>query len=46
MLKRLEQGKKEMEFAKSGGVNPKVVINDDLERAYKELKEWVVRKEA
>ncbi|KAJ9642340.1 guanylate kinase [Coniosporium tulheliwenetii] len=46
VLKRLEQGKKEMEFAKSGGVNPKVVVNDDLERAYKELKEWVVGKEA
>ncbi|EON62754.1 guanylate kinase [Coniosporium apollinis CBS 100218] len=46
VLKRLEQGKKEMEFAKSGGVNPKVVVNDDLERAYKELKEWVVGKES
>ncbi|MCJ1452642.1 hypothetical protein MMC28_002985 [Mycoblastus sanguinarius] len=39
--KRLDQAEKEMAFAKEG-VHDKVVVNDDLERAYKEVEEWVV----
>ncbi|MCJ1283370.1 hypothetical protein MMC26_002698 [Xylographa opegraphella] len=40
--KRLTQAKAEMDYAKGEGVHDKVVINDDLDRAYKELEEWVV----
>jgi len=35
--KRLERAKEEMEFAKTEGVHDKVVVNDDLERAYSEV---------
>ncbi|MCJ1414675.1 hypothetical protein MMC32_001002 [Xylographa parallela] len=42
LQKRLTQAKAEMAFAEEGGVHDKVVVNDDLERAYKELEEWVV----
>ena len=38
--KRLEQAKKEIAFAKEAG--EKIVVNDDLERAYQEVDEWVV----
>ena len=40
--KRLEQAKVEMKFAKSGEIHEKVVVNDDLDKAYKEVEEWVV----
>jgi len=40
--KRLDQAKKEMEFAKEEGKREKVVVNDDLERAYQEVEKWVV----
>ena len=42
LQKRLTQAKAEMEYAKGEGVHEKIVVNDDLERAYKELEEWVV----
>jgi len=35
--KRLAQAKKELEYAKTEGVHDKVVVNDDLDRAYKEV---------
>lgn len=38
--KRLEQAKNEMAFAKEAG--EKVIVNDDLDRAYKEAEEWIV----
>ncbi|KAF2085938.1 guanylate kinase [Saccharata proteae CBS 121410] len=40
--KRLKQAAVEMEFAKSGGIHDKVVVNDDLEKAYSEVKEFIV----
>lgn len=40
--KRLEQADKEMAFAKEEGVHDKVVVNDDLDRAYQEVEEWIV----
>jgi len=42
LQKRLTQAKAEMAYAKEEGVHDKVVVNDDLDRAYKELEEWVV----
>lgn len=40
LQKRLMQAKVEMAFAKEGG--EKIVLNDDLDRAYQEVEEWVV----
>ena len=40
--KRLQQAEKEMAFSKEEGAHDKVVVNDDLERAYREVEEWVV----
>ncbi|CAO1600828.1 guanylate kinase [Xanthoria calcicola] len=41
LKKRLDQAAKEMEFSKEG-VHDKIVVNDDLERAYQEVDEWIV----
>jgi len=41
VLKRLAQAKVELEFAKTPGVHDKTIVNDDLEKAYKELEEFV-----
>lgn len=40
LQKRLKQAEVEMAFAKEAG--EKVVLNDDLDRAYREVEEWVV----
>ncbi|KAI5778414.1 P-loop containing nucleoside triphosphate hydrolase protein [Geopyxis carbonaria] len=40
--KRLEQAIKELEFADTPGVHDRVVVNDDLERAYKELDGYIM----
>ncbi|KAL8914455.1 MAG: hypothetical protein Q9171_000960 [Xanthocarpia ochracea] len=42
LRKRLDQAAKEMEFSKVEGVHDKIVINDDLEKAYREVEEWIV----
>ncbi|KAL8674246.1 MAG: hypothetical protein Q9168_001313 [Polycauliona sp. 1 TL-2023] len=42
LKKRLDQAAKEMAFSKEEGVHDKIIINDDLERAYKEVDEWIV----
>ena len=39
--KRLEQAKKELEYSKTPGVHDKIIVNDDLEKAYKELEDFV-----
>ena len=31
-----------MEFSKEEGVHDKVVVNDDLEKAYREMEAWIV----
>lgn len=41
--KRLAQAKNEIEYCKNEGKNDKVIVNDDLNRAYKELDEWVMK---
>ena len=40
--KRVEQAKKELEYAATEGSHDKVVVNDDLDRAYKEMEEWIM----
>ncbi|KAL3459965.1 guanylate kinase-domain-containing protein [Aspergillus heterothallicus] len=40
--KRLTQAKNELEFSKQPGAHDKIVINDDLETAYTELREFIV----
>ncbi|KAH7389314.1 P-loop containing nucleoside triphosphate hydrolase protein [Phaeosphaeria sp. MPI-PUGE-AT-0046c] len=43
ILKRLKQAKNEMDFANSGEApHDKVVVNDDLDKAYQEVKEFIV----
>lgn len=31
-----------MDFAKNGKIHEKIVVNDDLDKAYKEVEAWVV----
>ncbi|KAL8787777.1 MAG: hypothetical protein Q9195_007608 [Heterodermia aff. obscurata] len=40
--KRLKQAESEMRFAKEEGIHDKVVINDDLDVAYKTVEDWIV----
>ena len=40
ILKRLAQAKEELKYAKEPGAHDKIVVNDDLERAYKEVEEF------
>ena len=40
--KRLDQAKVEVEFANSGAIHEKIIVNDDLEKAYEEVETWVV----
>ncbi|MCJ1475387.1 guanylate kinase [Lambiella insularis] len=42
LRKRLKQAEAEMEYSQEEGVHDKVVVNDDLEKAYRELEGWVV----
>ncbi|KAK8175839.1 P-loop containing nucleoside triphosphate hydrolase protein [Phyllosticta citrichinensis] len=42
LQERLKQAEVEMEFARTGGIHDKIVVNDDLERAYKEVRDWIV----
>jgi len=41
ILKRLAQAKNEMEFSKTG-VHDKIVVNDDLDKAYGEARDWIL----
>ncbi|KAJ6131020.1 hypothetical protein N7523_001480 [Penicillium sp. IBT 18751x] len=40
--KRLAQAKNELEYAKQPGAHDRIVVNDDLEKAYVEVRDWVV----
>jgi guanylate kinase len=40
--KRLTQAKNELEYAAQPGAHDKTVVNDDLEKAYIELRDWIV----
>ncbi|MCJ1299059.1 hypothetical protein MMC08_001850 [Hypocenomyce scalaris] len=42
LRKRLQQAERELEYSKVEGVHDKIVVNDDLDKAYKELEEWVL----
>lgn len=43
LQKRLNQARVELEYANTPGVYNKIIVNDDHERAYKELEEFVYR---
>lgn len=43
---RLAQAEKELEFARTGGVHDKIIVNDDLEKAWEEFEEFCVTKHA
>jgi guanylate kinase len=43
IVKRLKQAENEIEYCRTEGNNDKVIVNDDLEKAYKELDEWVMK---
>ncbi|KPI35834.1 Guanylate kinase [Cyphellophora attinorum] len=43
VVQRLKQAEKEIEYCKSEGKEDKVVVNDDLDTAYRELNEWVMK---
>lgn len=42
LQKRLRQAERELEFSRGEGVHDRVVVNDDLERAYLEVEAWVL----
>ena len=42
LKKRLDQAEREMEFASLDGSHEKIIVNDELEKAYAEVEEWVV----
>lgn len=42
LQKRLAQAKNELEYAAQPGAHDKTVVNDDLEKAYIELRDWIV----
>jgi guanylate kinase len=43
VTKRLAQARNELEYAKTPGVHDITIVNDDLDRAYKELEDFVYR---
>ncbi|PYI35068.1 guanylate kinase [Aspergillus indologenus CBS 114.80] len=42
LKKRLAQARNELEYAKEPGAHDKIVVNDDLEKAYAELRDFIV----
>ena len=43
---RLTQAKNELDYAKQPGVHDRIIVNDDLEKAWREFKEFCVPEEA
>lgn len=43
LQKRLNQARIELEYANTPGVYDKIIVNDDLERAYKKFEGFVYR---
>ena len=41
LRRRLEQARREMEWARTGGVVEKVVVNDALDVAYRQVRGWI-----
>jgi guanylate kinase len=46
ILQRLAQAKNELEFAKTPGVHDQIIVNDDLEKAWKEFEAFCVPEKA
>ncbi|KAI1858914.1 uncharacterized protein JN550_012373 [Neoarthrinium moseri] len=44
VVKRLDQARVELEFAKTPGVHDITIVNDDLDKAYAELEAYVYKK--
>jgi guanylate kinase len=44
--KRLAQARNEMEYSQTDGVHDLVIVNDDLEQAYKELEAFIFKEKA
>jgi len=42
ILKRLAQAEIEMSFARDGGIHEKVVVNDDLDEAYTQVRSFIM----
>lgn len=42
LLNRLMQAEKELEYAEQPGAHDKIIVNDDLETAFKELDEYII----
>ena len=42
ILERLKQAEKEIEFSRTPGVHDQIIVNDDLEKAWKEFKAFCV----
>ncbi|RYC53928.1 Guanylate kinase [Xylaria longipes] len=43
IIKRLNQAKKELEYANTPGVHDIIIVNDNLDAAYKELEDYVYK---
>jgi guanylate kinase len=43
IAKRLAQAKNELEYAKTPGVHDVIIVNDDLETAYKQLEDFIYK---
>ncbi|KAF3936449.1 hypothetical protein ABW19_dt0206342 [Dactylella cylindrospora] len=43
LAKRLAQAEKELEFAQTPGVHDKIIVNDDLDKAYEELEGHILK---
>jgi len=46
IVQRLAQAKNELDFAKTPGAHDKIIVNDDLEKAWKEFEEFCVPESA
>ena len=40
--KRLQQAKVEIDFANGGEIHEQIIVNDNLEQAYKEVEQFIV----
>ena len=41
LILRLERARRELEYAEQGGLHDKIIVNDDLDKAYAELEGFV-----
>lgn len=44
--KRLAQARNELEYSKTDGAHDLIIVNDDLEEAYKALEAFIFKKKA